>query len=126
MLAHVYALKGMYEESLATCERLTAAYGGPLSRALPSLILAIVGKTEEAKKILSELKTYPKLDPVSLISLAETSSVLGEKTEAFEFLEVAYQERVGLLIFIDAFPNFRNIRSDPRFADLLRRIGLPQ
>lgn len=125
MLAHVYALKGMYQESLATCERVTAVHGGALSRALTSLILAIGGRTDEAKKMLSELKAYPKLDSVSLISLAETSSVLGEKTEAFEFLEVAYQERAGLLIFIDAFPNFKNIRSDVRYIDLLRRIGIP-
>jgi CRISPR/Cas system CMR subunit Cmr6 (Cas7 group RAMP superfamily) len=58
--------------------------------------------------------------------LAGTHSVLNEKNEAFEFLETAYQERVGLLIFLDAYPTFDNIRSDPRYADLLRRMGLPQ
>jgi tetratricopeptide (TPR) repeat protein len=127
MLAHVYAWKGMYEESLATCEKLASLYGGsPYSRALPSLILAIAGKTDEAKKILNELKRQPKLDPLFLISLAGTHSVLNEKNEAFEFLETAYQERVGLLIFLDAYPTFDNIRSDPRYADLLRRMGLPQ
>ena len=48
------------------------------------------------------------------------------KAEAFELLEVAYQERVSLLIFLNAMPTFGNIRSDPRFPDLLRRMGLPQ
>ena len=86
----------------------------------------MAGKTDEAKEILSDLKKHPKLDPLSLIPLAETCSVLGEKTEAFEFLEAAYRERVSLLIFLDAYPNFKNIRSDPRYADLLRRMGLPQ
>jgi tetratricopeptide (TPR) repeat protein len=127
LLAHVYAGKGMYEESLTTCEKVAALYGdSPFSRALPSLILAMAGKTDEAKKIVSELKRYPKLDPFSIICLAETCSVMGEKTEAFEFLEVAYQQRLELLIFLDAYPAFDNIRSDPRFADLLRRMGLPQ
>jgi hypothetical protein len=51
---------------------------------------------------------------------------MGEKTEAFELLEAAYQERNGVLIFLDVLPYFDNIRSDPRFADLLRRMGLPQ
>jgi len=126
-LALTYARKGTYEESLAECEKVASLFGSsPRSRALSSLILAMAGKTDEAQKILSELKGYRKLDSLSLISLAETCSVMGEKTEAFEFLEMAYQERAGLLIFLDAYPNFRNISTDPRYADLLRRMGLPQ
>jgi tetratricopeptide (TPR) repeat protein len=51
MLARIYAWKGMYEESLATCEKVAALYGGsPFSRALPSLILAVARKTDEAKR----------------------------------------------------------------------------
>jgi hypothetical protein len=50
---------------------------------------------------------------------------MGEKTEAFEFLEVAYKQPGSWLIFLDTLPNFRNIRSEPRYADLLRRMGLP-
>jgi serine/threonine-protein kinase len=127
LLVHVYAWKGMYEESLATCEKVASLYrGSPFSRALRSLILALAAKTDEAKKIVNELKKQPRLDPLSLISLAETYSVIGEKTQAFEFLEAAYQERVGVMIFLDSIPNFKNIRGDPRYADLLRRMGLPQ
>jgi tetratricopeptide (TPR) repeat protein len=125
-LALTYAGKGTYEESLAECEKWQAFAGAARGRALSSLILAMAGKTDEAKKILNELKSQPKLDPLSLISLAETCSVIGEKTEAFEFLEVAYQKRIPRLIFLDFYPNFRNIRTDPRYADLLRRMGLPQ
>ena len=127
VLAQVYARKGMSEESLATCEKATALLAGsPFSRAYPSLILAIVGKIDDAKTILSELKRYPKLDPFALFCLAETCSVINQKDEAFEFLEVAYRERVSLLIFLGVTRTFDNIRSDPRFANLLRRIGLPQ
>jgi tetratricopeptide (TPR) repeat protein len=127
MLAYVYAVKGMCEQSLTTCEKVSALYGdSPLSKALPSLILAIAGKTDEARKILNELKKQPRLDPLSLIVLPQTYSVMGEKTEAFEFLEAAYLERDFLLIFLNVIPAFDNIRSDPRFADLLRRMGLPQ
>ena len=49
---------------------------------------------------------------------------MGEKTEAFEFLEVAYQER-GSWLVLGAHRSFSNIRTDPRYADLLRRMGLP-
>jgi len=117
---------GMYEESLAACEKVATLFGGnPHSRALRSLILAMAGKTDEAKTILNELNDRPKLDPMALIYSAESCSVLGEKDKSFQFLEAAYKDRVGLLIYLDVRPTFNNIRSDPRFADLRRRIGLP-
>jgi hypothetical protein len=49
---------------------------------------------------------------------------LGEKDEAFAWLEKAYDERVGWLIFIAGEPKLDLLRSDARFADLTRRIGL--
>jgi serine/threonine protein kinase/predicted Zn-dependent protease len=126
MLAHVYAWKGMREESLLACEKAASLYSGSLySRTMPGLILAIAGKTEKAKEVLNQSKSEQKLDPLSLISLSEAHSVLGEKEEAFELLEEAYRVRVPLLVFLGVLPNFDNIRSDPRFSDLLRRMGLP-
>ena len=125
-LARAYACRGMYEESLAACEKVATLFGGnPHSRALRSLILAMAGKTDEAKTILNELNDRTKLDPMALIYSAESCSVLGEKDKSFQFLEAAYKDRVGLLIYLDVRPTFNNIRSDPRFADLRRRIGLP-
>ena len=126
MLARTYSRKGMYEEGLATCQKVVSLSGSsPLSAALFCVTLAQAGKTDEAQKILSELKGHQKLDSRSLILLAETCSVMGQKTECFEFLEVAYQERGSWLVFLGAYPNLSNIRIDPRYADLLRRMGLP-
>jgi len=125
-LAQVYACRGMYAESLAACEKVATLFqDNPHSRALRSLILAMASKTEEAKAILNELNNRPKLDPMALIRSAESWSVLGEKDKAFQFLEAAYQDHVSVLIYLDVRPTFNNIRSDPRFADLLRRMGLP-
>ena len=127
ILAHVYARKGMHEESLVECDKEESVCG-PTSygRVLLALILAMAGRTDEAKKNINEWYEQPKLDPMSLITLAEAYSVMGEKTEAFAILESAYKERMGLMIFFVVYPNFNNIRSDPRYADLLRRMGLPQ
>lgn len=50
----------------------------------------------------------------------------GEKDKAFEWLAKAYQEHDSGLVLLKVEPEFDNIRSDPRYADLLRRIGLPQ
>jgi hypothetical protein len=85
----------------------------------------MAGKTGEAKEIVAELKRLGRNPQVSCL-LAETCSVMGEKTEAFEFLEATYQERASQLLYLGIVPTFDNIRSDPRFADLLGRIGLPQ
>src|SRR6516164_1401448 len=125
-LALTYARKGMYEEALATCQKVVTLCGSdPLGRALSCLVLVSAGKTDKAQKILSELKGHRKLHSWSLIVLAQSCSVMGMKTEAFELLEVAYQERAAWLVFLAAYPSFSNIRTDPRYGDLLRRIGLP-
>jgi TolB-like protein/cytochrome c-type biogenesis protein CcmH/NrfG len=126
-LAEVLAWKARYEESLAACEKVASLFGGnPYSRVLRGLILAIAGSTDKAKTILNEFKKRPKLDSMAIIPLADTYSVLGEKDEAFEFLEEAFQQRVSLLVFLGVRPTFDNIRTDPRYADLLRRMGLPE
>jgi serine/threonine protein kinase/tetratricopeptide (TPR) repeat protein len=125
-LTRSYCRKGMYQEGLATCQKVVSLCGcNTLSRALSSNVLAMAGKTDEARAIVSELKGQRKIDSWSLIFLAETCIVMGEKTEAFEFLEVAYQQRGSWLIFLNVMPAFRNIRTDPRHADLLHRMGLP-
>ncbi len=49
----------------------------------------------------------------------------GEKDRALDFLEKAYQERDSLLVFLHLEPGFDPIRSDPRFQDLVRRVGVP-
>jgi len=59
-------------------------------------------------------------------NFAADYAVLGEPGRAFEYLERAYVERDGDLIFLKTDPDFDSLRSDPRYADLLRRIGLPQ
>jgi hypothetical protein len=86
----------------------------------------MAGGTDEAKTILNDLKKQPKLDSMALISLVDAYSVLGEKDEAFMLLERAYQERVSRMIFLGVCPTFDNIRSDSRFADLLRQMRLPK
>ncbi len=57
-------------------------------------------------------------------SLAGFYAVLGEKDQAFELLEKAYEERAELMLYLKVDPLFDNLRSDPRFADLARRVGL--
>ena len=58
--------------------------------------------------------------------IAEDYADLGDKEQAFQWLNTAYQERDSSLIRLKTFPAFDPIRSDPRFAELVRKVGLPQ
>jgi hypothetical protein len=57
---------------------------------------------------------------------AVVAKAAGDKSKAFEWLEKAYQERSNYVAYPKVFPIVDPRRSDPRFADLLRRVGLPQ
>ena len=88
---------------------------------------AAIGQRANAEKILRELLANSKTRYVSPYMIATIYAGLGDKDRAFEFLEKAYNERSSdIPYFIKADLRIDNLRSDPRFADLLRRIGLPQ
>ena len=59
------------------------------------------------------------------VALAEMYSVIGEKDKAFHWLEKAFEEREGALVYLSVNPIFDPLRSDPRYKDLARRMGLP-
>jgi Tfp pilus assembly protein PilF len=87
---------------------------------------AALGNRAAAQKILGDLLRQSKTGYASAYMIAAIYSGLGQKDQAFEFLEKAYQERSpDLLYFIKADLRMDSLRSDPRFQDLLRRIGLP-
>jgi tetratricopeptide (TPR) repeat protein len=85
------------------------------------------GQRANAEKILRELLQKSKTSYVSPYMIATIYAGLNDKNKAFEFLEKAYQERSpDIPYFLKADLRVDNLRSDPRFQDLLRRVGLPQ
>jgi len=72
------------------------------------------------------LKEYSKHQYLSPDNEALIYVGLGEKKEALDQLQKAYNERAGQLIYLHVDPRFDSLRSDPRFQDLKRRIGLAQ
>jgi eukaryotic-like serine/threonine-protein kinase len=88
---------------------------------------AVSDQKASAEKILRELLQKSKTSYVSPYMIGTIYAGLGDKKKAFEFLEKAYQERSpDIPYFLKADLRIDNLRSDPRFQDLLRRVGLPQ
>jgi hypothetical protein len=83
------------------------------------------GRKDEARKLLAELVQQSKQRYVASYSIALIYVGLDEKDEAFSWLEKAYQDRSWWLVWIKMDPKVDSLRSDPRFADLMRRIGFP-
>jgi tetratricopeptide (TPR) repeat protein len=85
---------------------------------------AHAGRRGDALRVLAELKNRKKAGYVPAGAFVNAYLGLGERDEAFAWLEQAYKEQSNMLQFVKVHPFFDPIRSDPRFADLVRRVGL--
>jgi TolB-like protein/DNA-binding winged helix-turn-helix (wHTH) protein/Tfp pilus assembly protein PilF len=90
-------------------------------------VYATMGRMAEAGKILGELQRQSKVAYISPYMIAVIYSGLGQREKAFEFLEKAYEESSpDVAYFVKTDLRIDPLRSDPRFRDLMHRIGLPQ
>jgi serine/threonine protein kinase/TolB-like protein/Tfp pilus assembly protein PilF len=126
-LGLVYLQKRMYDEAIASFQKgnQLAPYTTDMS-ALLGHAYAMTGKRDEALKILGEMNELSNRQYVSPYGIALIYVGLGEKDQTFKWLEKAYDDRIWLMGMLKVEPTFDPIRSDPRFEDLLRRVGLPQ
>jgi len=124
-LAQAYEQKGMYADALAEVNQaISLSERSAELAAQLGHIYAVSGKKNEALKVLAELNEPSKQADVSPVDLALIYTGLGEKDQAFTWLQKAYDERSPSLIYLKVEQKFDPLHSEPRFADLLRRIGL--
>jgi TolB-like protein/DNA-binding winged helix-turn-helix (wHTH) protein/Tfp pilus assembly protein PilF len=96
----------------------------------PGVISALVwayvrgGRRADALQLLEELKRRKRAGYIPAAAMVNSYLALGDKDEAFAWFELACREHSNLLKFIKVFPPFDPVRGDPRFQDLIRRVGL--
>lgn len=128
-LGGVYARKKMYQEAVASLEKSVTLSGGePGFLSALGCTYAISGKRNEALKILQQLSALSKRRYVSPFDIATVYAGLNEKDSAFSWLDKALTEHSFALVYLKTptLVAMDNLRSDPRYAELERRIGLPQ
>lgn len=127
-LARAYVTQGKYDAAIAQLQRAVQ-----LNQGQPMLVGALAhararaGQRQEALNLVDDLKRIEgeKLGFVSPFGMIWAYAGLGDKDEAFAWLEKAYQERYDRMVWLNVDPLLEPLRSDPRFTDLVRRVGLP-
>ena len=103
---------------------ISLSAGSPLMRAALGRAYAESHNKHEANEILNELNELAKQQYVSAYEMATIYVALGNNEQAFQLLEEAHAEHSFHLVYLNVSPQFKSVRSDPRFQDLVHRIGL--
>jgi DNA-binding winged helix-turn-helix (wHTH) protein/TolB-like protein/Tfp pilus assembly protein PilF len=120
-LIEAYALKGKYDEAEAESQNLLKLSDRSDTRLFVGAIYAYIGRRDEAVRIYEEYKKRPQ---TTNILMAAISTSLGNKDQAFFWLEKAYSVHGRFLLGLKSSPIFDGLHDDPRFTNLLQRIGL--
>lgn len=126
-LADAYEQKGMYEEAAAALEKVISLSGGNAEMAV-GLRNGYKGSGERGyfqENLKLRMGRWQRTGK-GAYEIAEIHAALGERDQALEWLEKVYERRDMSLVNLRVTPKFDVLRSDPRFQDLLRRVGLPQ
>ena len=125
-LGGAYVQKGMYDEAITELQKSMDISGQAEIAGVIGYAYAMAGKKDEARKRQNELLKLSErkdviIDPMMVVY---TYVGLGEKDQAFEWLNKSIEYRSIGITFLKVEPAFDPLRSDPRFIDLLRRVKL--
>ena len=117
---------GCYELAISEGEKGVKLSGhSPLMRAALAHTFGTAGRTKEALQIRDDLTKLATEKYVAPYFLAGIHVGMGEYDRAIEYLEKSYEEHSHWLIYLHIDPSMDELRDNPRFQDLLRRVGLP-
>ena len=117
----------MYPEAIAALQRELVDSGwDPLVIATLASVQGLAGRKREAVKLITELKERSRQHYISNSLFALAYIGLGEKDEAIAWLERAYEDHDQWMVYLKAYPGWDDLRSEPRFQALVRRMNFPQ
>jgi tetratricopeptide (TPR) repeat protein len=117
-LGDVYAKLARYDEAIAAFQNAAQLRSDGMHPARIARVYTLMGRQREARQMVSGVKAQA-------FDLASVYVALGDKDEAFRTLDKAVEERNSLLVFFKEDPSFENLKSDPRWRALLRRMNFP-
>jgi serine/threonine-protein kinase len=123
-LCQAYTSKGLQQEAIAECQKALTLNSDPTPLAYLAYAYASLGKRDEAMKALAKMNDVAKQRYVSAYSFAIAYVGLGDKDQAFHWLERSNADRAYEILYLKVDPLLDNLRSDRRFAELVKRVGL--
>jgi tetratricopeptide (TPR) repeat protein len=125
-LGSAYVKKGMYAEAIGEIEKAMELSGDRVKLAALGRAYAAAGRKEEAVQVIGELKDLSKERYVTPYAFTLIYASMGENDEAMTWLRQACDQGVSDLIYLRVDPFLDNLRSDPRFADLMEKVGMEE
>jgi TolB-like protein/DNA-binding winged helix-turn-helix (wHTH) protein/Tfp pilus assembly protein PilF len=126
LLGEDYRGAGLHSEAVNELKKAANLSGdSPLYTAQVAVALAVAGRNGDALRIAHELEAISRKRYVSPYGLAQIHAASNKKEDTFKWLQAAYEDHAVWMGYLAVDPIFDRYRSDERFKDLLRRVGLP-
>ena len=126
LLGEDYRGAGLHSEAVDELKKAADLSGdSPLYTAQVAVALAVAGRNGDALRIAHELEAISRKRYVSPYGLAQIYAASNKKEDTFKWLQAAYEDHAVWMGYLAVDPIFDRYRSDERFKDLLRRVGLP-
>jgi eukaryotic-like serine/threonine-protein kinase len=123
-LCQSYDLKGQFAQAVPECQKARELNDDPSVLSFLAHAYASSGKREEATKVVGQMHELAKQRYVPAYGFGIAYAALGDKDQAFQWLERTLQDRSWEITFLKVDPNLDSLHSDPRFSDLVKRVGL--
>jgi tetratricopeptide (TPR) repeat protein len=124
-IGRAYQQKGLHPQAQAAFQKILAVVpDDPAVLALLGHEYAVSGQRDEAMRVLAKLKSRAAQRYVPAIYIALIYTGLGDRNEAFHWMEAAVNERTEYLVYLGSDPLADPLRGDPRFLDLMKQVGI--
>ena len=124
VLCETYNFNGQFAEAIAECEKARGLNDDPAVLSFLAVAYARSGKREEAMKAVAQMHELSRQRYVPAYGFGYAYAALDDKDQAFQWLERSLEDRGWEITYIKVDPGIDSLRSDPRFNNLVKRVGL--